>query len=200
MVLNPPAARLLVLIPPGDLPVVELAQHIGALAAPTGSAVLLVGRAADAERETETRRALAVLQSHTQTDAVPVSTRITRAPDWLAAVKQLRRPGDQVVVVGEQHAPAGALGLGRQPLAQALENQLHVPAHVVAEVVLPRERLSGWPATLLAWAANLGVIGLFFLLQAWLQATYPDGAGNTLLALSVIAEFALLGWMQQQRL
>ena len=200
MILNPPAARLLVLVPPGDLPVVELAQHIGALAAPARSAVLLVGRAADAERETETRRALAVLQSHTQTDGLPVSTRVTHAPDWVAAVKQLRRPGDQVVVFGEQVAPAGALGLGRQPLAQALESQLQVPAHVMGSVAVPRERLTGWRTTLLAWAANLGIVAGFFLLQAWIQATYPGAAGGTLLALSVIVEFALLGWMQQPRL
>ena len=36
---------------------------------------------------------VAVLQSHTQFDPVPVSTRVACVPDWLTAVKQLRRPG-----------------------------------------------------------------------------------------------------------
>lgn len=197
---HPPAARLLVLVPDGELPVVELAQRIWALAAAAGSAVLLVGLADGPEREAHTRRTLAVLQSHTQFDPVPVSTRVACVPDWVTAVKQLRRPGDQVVVVGEQEAPAGVWGWRRQPLAQALETQLRVPAQVVTDVALPAApRTSPWAAAA-RWALSLAVIALFFAVQAAVQAAMPDGSGSLVLALLVIVEFSLLYQLQQWRL
>jgi hypothetical protein len=200
-VMPPPlAARLMVLVPEGDLPIVELAQRIWALAREAGSAVLLVGLADSPERETERRKALAMLQSHTQYEAVPVSTRIAREPDWVAAVKRLRRPGDQVVVFADQQAPAGVWGLGHQPLAQALAAHLHVQAYVIADVTLPAARRPGPWATLAAWALSLAVVAGFFVLQAWVQAALPGGLGSTLLALSVIVEFGLLGILNQPRL
>lgn len=200
MTLTPPAARLLVLVPEGDLPMVELAQRIWALATAAGAAVLLVGLADSPEREPQTRRSLAVLQSHTQYETVPVSTRVACAPDWVGAVKQLRRPGDQVVVFAAQRAPAGWWGWGRQPLAQALEAQLHVPAYVVTDVAVPAARPNSRWAALQGWAVSLVVIGAFFALQAWIQATAPGGAGSVFLALTVLAEFGLLGLLNQQRL
>jgi len=197
MLITPPAARLMVLVPAGDLPVVELAQRIWALATDAGSAVLLVGLADSPEREPEARRNLAVLQSHTQYETVPVSTRIAHGGDWLAAVRLLKRPGDCVVCFADQQVPAGLWGY--QPLAHALQKQLQVPAVVLTDVWgldAPRP-YSRW-AEAAGWALCLAVIAAFFALQAWLTTAVPGGAGSVLLALSVVAEFSLLALTQRR--
>jgi len=196
--LSPPAARLMVLVPEGNLPVVALAQRIWALARAAGAAVLLVGLADRPEREPQARRQLAELQSHTQYDAVPVSTRVAHAADWVAAVRQLRRPGDQVVVLGEQRAPAGVGGWRTQPLARALQAQLQVPTLVVTDVALPAARRPRRSAAVLATAASLAVVGVFFGLQVWLTAAMPGGVGSLLQVVIVLAEFGLLARFAQR--
>lgn len=200
MLTTPPAARLLVLVPDGDLPVVELAQRIWALAAAAGSAVLLVGLAARPEREPQTRRNLALLQSHTRFDSVAVSTRVARVSDWVSAVKQLRRPGDCVVCFDNQQAPAGVWGWGHQPLSQALQAELDVPAYVVSDVPVPVGRGAGRLRQAAWLALSLALIVGFFALQAWIQAALSGGAATVLLLLSVITEFGLLGWCQPWRM
>lgn len=192
-----PIARLLVLVPDGDLPVVELAQRIWKLAAAAGSAVLLIGLAARPDLEPRTRRVLALLQSHTRYDPVPVSTRVALAADWVAAVKLLRRPGDCVVCFANQQVPAGMFGW--RPLSQALEAELHMPAYVVTDVPLPLERRAG-PFRRAAWfVLSLGIIAGFFGIQAWISQAAAGGAGTALLTLSVIAEFALIGLCHRWR-
>ena len=200
MLISPPAARLLVLVPEGDWPVVELAQRIWSLAAAAGAAVLLVGLADRPEREPQARRALALLQTHTRFDPVPVSTRIARVPDWIAAVKQLRRPGDCVVCFPTQEAPADGWGWRYQPLSRALEVQLKVPAYIVTDVPVPAERRTSRLREATWWGFSLVLIVAFLALQIWLQAFDPGGAGATLLVVSVIAEFLLLGRLNRWRL
>jgi hypothetical protein len=193
-----PAARLLVLVPPGEVPVVDLAERIWTLAAEAGAAVLLVGLARQPEQEPQVRRSLSLLETHTRFGEVPVSTRVARVRDWLAAVKQLRRPGDCVVCFPVQHAAAGAWGLRRQPLVHALRDELRVPAYEVTDVPLPHAGLGErWRATV-SLAVSLAIIAAFFVFQAWAQAI---PGGMLLVALSVVVEFALLAashtWQNQ---
>jgi hypothetical protein len=196
MLTTPPAARLLVLVPDGDLPVVELAQHIWALAAEAGSAVLLVGLPDRPEHEPQTRRALLVLQNHTRFEPVLVSTRIAHASNWLEAVKQVRRPGDCVVCFANQQAPAGTWGLRHQPLAEALQSRLHMCAHVFGDPRLPAGRRAGHLYQAAGLAFSLALIAAFFVLQAWIQSAVSGGAATALLLLSIVVEFGLLAWCQ----
>jgi hypothetical protein len=94
-----PAARLLVLVPEGDLPVVELAERVWRLAVAAGAAVLLVGLVRAPEQEPRVRLNLTLLESHIRYADVPVSTRVAQRQEWVAAVEQLRRRGDCVVVL-----------------------------------------------------------------------------------------------------
>ena len=183
------AARLLVLVPDGDLPIVELAERLWSLAGDTGAAVLLVGLAARPEQEPGVRRSLTLLETHTRFGDVPVSMRVARGRDWVAAVRQLRRPGDCVVCFADQRAPAGAWGLSHQPLIRALRESLGISAHEVTDVSLPR-RAQGqrWRAAT-GLAFSLAVIAGFFVFQAWAQSI---PGGTLLVALSMVVEFSLL--------
>ncbi len=200
MVTTPPAARMLVLVPDGDLPMVELAQRIWKLAAAAGSAVLLIGLAARPDLEPRTRRALALLQTHTRFDPVPVSTRVARSADWVAAVRVLRRPGDTVVCFASQQVPAGMFGWRWRPLSQALEAELKMPAYVVTDVALPVERHAGRLRRAAWLVLSLGLVAAFFVLQAWIVQAAAGATGSVLLPLSVIAEFTLIGLCQRWRL
>jgi hypothetical protein len=186
----PPVSRLLVLVPDGPLPILELAQRLWHLAAPAGWAVMLLGLAPAPERELPLRRALALLGAHTRHDPVAVSTRVVVAPDWLAALRALWRPGDLVVCFdGQPLRP-----YGRQPaLPSAVQAALDVPVYVLEDAAP-----AAWPRRFRAarawlWTlSSLVVILAFFVVQAWIQQWAPAGA-TPLLGLSVLFEFGLLG-------
>jgi len=191
----PPVSRLLMLVPDGPLPTLELAQRLWHLAAPGGWTVLLLGLVAAPERELPLRRALALLGAHTRHGPVAVSTRVVVAADWLAALRLLWRPGDLVVCFDGQ--PLQPRQRRQPPLPGAVQAALDVPVYVLAEA-LPMAGPSG-PAAARAWLwtlASLAVIAGFFVLQAWIQQHAP-GVASPLLGLSVLFEFGLLGIVYQ---
>jgi hypothetical protein len=187
----PPISRLLVLVPDGPLPTLELAQRLWHLAAPGGWAVLLLGLVAAPERELPLRRALALLGAHTRHDPVAVSTRVVVGPDWLAALRALWRPGDLVVCFnGQTVRPHGR---SQAALPSAVQAALDAPVYVLGDsppAPWPRQAHAarGWLWTL----CSLAVIAGFFVLQAWIQQAAPAVAGP-LLGLSVLFEFGVLG-------
>jgi hypothetical protein len=204
MLSTPPAARLLVLVPEGDLPLIELAQRIWGLAAEAGAAVLLVGLAGSPEREPRTRRTLAVLATHVRFETVPVSTRVARVSNWLAAVKQLWRPGDRVVCFADEVVAVGPLGWRTQPLDEALQAQLRLAPFVIRDAGGVPLHAAGRPAgrwrQAAWWAASLALVALFLSLQAWLVTTITGRMGNVLLVVTVVGEFVLLDALYQWRL
>jgi hypothetical protein len=185
----PPVRRLLVLVPDGPLPALELAQRLWHLAAPAGWAVLLLGLAAAPERELPLRRALALLGAQTRHDPVAVSTSVVVAQDWLSALRPLWCPGDLVVCFGDQPLRPP----GRQPaLPGAVRGALDVPVYVLDDAPSPQWPGRGRRARAWVWAlCSLAVIAGFFALQAWIQHLIPAGA-EPLLGLSVLLEFGLL--------
>ncbi|MCC6192430.1 MAG: hypothetical protein IT318_25655 [Anaerolineales bacterium] len=192
----PSVGRLLVLVPNGPLPVVELAQRVWHLAAPAGWAVLLLGLAEDPEREPALRRTLALLAAHTRHDPVAVSTRVAVAVDWLAALRPVWRPGDLIVCFDGQ-ARRGWLGSPRA-LSEVIQATLEAPVYVLPDGPRPGQGRWRQAAAQWAWVAlNLAVIAGFFELQTWIQQVAAGGAALALLSLSVVVEFALLGLVHQ---
>jgi hypothetical protein len=203
MLSTPPAARLLVLVPEGDLPLIELAQRIWGLAAQAGAAVLLVGLARSPERESQTRRTLALLATHVRFESVPVSTRVARVPDWLAAVRQLWRPGDQVVCFPDEVVPAGrwrVLAWRTQPLDEALQAQFRQAPYVLGGMSVAAARRAARLRGAAWWVVSLAVVALIFGLQAWAVTALPGGAGTALAAIAVLVEFALLSGLHHWRM
>ena len=93
----------------------------------------------------------------------------------------------------------GVLGWGNKPLAQALDEQLNVPAYIISDVALPRVSVEPRWASAARWAASLFIILLGFAFMAWLQATVPGNGATSLQVLAVIGEFYLLARLQQRR-
>jgi hypothetical protein len=187
----PPVRRLLVLVPEGDLPALELARRVWDLAAPAELDVLFVARARPGEAQGETRRRLAELGALTRSGTTHVSTQLSTGRGWPQIVRRLRTPGDLVVVLAGHSVPGA--GLWRQPLDQALEAELAAPLYV-----LP---LPGWPASrwrlserLAAFASlsgGLAVIAAFFVLQVRIVQAAPASLREVLLGLAVLLEFGM---------
>jgi hypothetical protein len=186
----PAAQRLVVLVPDAMVDEAHLAAFIWALAAPQGLEVLLLGTPRRLDEQYRARRRLASIAAITRDDHVRVSSELISDKGWLAAVRQVWRPGDLVVCHAEL---TSARGLRRRPLAPALVQALQGPVYVAAGLYpdLPHER-RGWLAQASAWLPPVAIILGFLALQARLTAATSGGVQTVLLALSVMAEFALI--------
>lgn len=189
-----PVRRLLVLVPPEAGRDAELAEQAWRLAVPEGLPVVLVGLAHDGESEAQRRRQLAGLAALTRDEGVAVTTSLALEPSWVAAVRRRWQPGDLIVCFAGQRAPHGWLGLGRQPLAQALQTALPAPLHQ-AELAqaAPDSRHRVRPmAGALALVAALAVIAGCFLVQVQVVNLANGLLESGLLAVSVAVEFGML--------
>ncbi len=190
-----PVRRLLVLVPQDAGLDAELAQRAWRLASPTGLPVVLVGLAHDSASEAQRRRQLASLAALTRGEGVVVTITLALEPSWLRAVQRLWQPGDLVVCFSGQVAAAGWLGLGRQPLLQALQAALRAPlyqARLSGEAPAAR-RLAGPLAQALAVLGALAIIAGFFWVQVQVEQLAPGATESWLLLLTVIAEFSVIG-------
>lgn len=194
---RPPAGaalvkRLLVLVPPEAGQDAELAAQAWRLASPAGVPVVLVGLAHDAASEAQRRRQLASLAALTRDETVPVTTRLELAPNWLAAVRRLWRPGDLLLCFSGQLDFGGWLGRRGRPLADALRAALGAP---LIEAELPAA--SAWPRRPQALATPVALLAAFLVIAGffWLQA-YIVGLASPLEAVlllgSVVVEFVML--------
>ncbi len=191
--------RLLVLVPQDAGLDAELAERAWRLASPTGLPVALVGLAHDSASEAQRRRQLASLAALTRDEGVPVTITLALEPTWLRAVQRLWRPGDLVVCFSGQMAAAGWLGLGRQPLLQALQAAMRAPLYQarLSDEAPASRRPASVPAQALAVLGAVAIIAGFFWVQVGLLA--QGAAQSLLLLLTVIAEFALI-WLYGQLL
>jgi hypothetical protein len=183
-----PARRLLVLVPGLPLDEPGLARQAVLLAAPRALRIVFVGLAHAAAEEAALRRRLAGLAALARADQQPVDTLLSTDRQWLAAVRAVRQPGDEVACLAGQTT----FGWGRRrPLAIALAAVLRVVVHELDGLALPVP-IARRRTAVGAVAGFAALVGLFLWLQIQAVAL-PAGAiqGVFLIAL-VIAEFALI--------
>jgi hypothetical protein len=188
----PPARRLVVLVPDADVDESALAARIWSLAEPRQLEVLFLGTTRQAAEEFRARRRLALIAALTRDRTLRVDSTLALGAGWLEATRSVYEPGDLIVshaeLVSRRH-------LRSTPLAQTLLATVKAPVYVLAGFYpeLPQEA-PAWLLRLAAWLPPLGLLAVFFAVQARL-ARSSDWPQTALLYLSIVAEFVLiLAW------
>ena len=181
--------RLLVLVPETLVEEAELARQVWVLASARRLPVVFVGRAGSPAREDRMRWRLASLAALTRDDHVRVTTHITSS-DWGTTLRTLREPGDAIVCHAEQ---TGRQRMRRGPLSDQLARALREPIHVLEGLCAPSEpRALNVGRRMVFWTGVAALVLVFFAIQAALEGLPQDWLQLTLLALTVLGEFALV--------
>lgn len=186
----PPARRLVVLVPDGNVDESGLAACIWSLASPRGLEVLLLGTLRRPQEQFRARRRLVAIGAITRDDTVHVDIELLLDQGWQQAVRRVWRPGDLIVCHSELMVAAG---LGRRPLSQALLHSLAAPVYVVSGFYpdLPDERVSGL-VRLGAWIPPVAIVLAFLGLQMRLTEATTGTLQTVMLIFTVLVEFILI--------
>ncbi len=191
-----PARRLVVLVPDADVDEAGMAAHIWRLASPAQMDVLFLGLMRAPREEAYARRRLASLAAITRDPALHVESRLSRAGDWLAAVRSVAHADDLIVCPTELRTR----GLRPAPVAERLLAASAARVYGLAGFypALRTER-PAWVQALTAWVPALAILAAFFVLQANLVQATTGALQTVLLMLTVGVEFLLISaWEQSQ--
>lgn len=180
--------RLVVLIPNLDIDEADIAREIWNLAFPPGLTVLFLGLCPNVNEEPRVRRRLATLAALTRDQRVSVEIQLEFGRNWIKKLKTVLKAGDMVVCHAEQQA-----GIWRQPLELALSH-LNIPILTLKGFVPSMyESSSTFLRELVFWSVSIAVLFVFFLSQIRILRISEEWAKDTLLSLSILIEFGLLG-------
>ena len=188
----PPARRLVVLIPDVSTDESELARRIWSLASPRGLEVLYLGLCRDPYREPRARRRLASLAAMTRDDWAHVETRLALGGDWVRTVQAAYRSGDLIVCHAEQ--TVSAWRFAHKPLSHAMLSALNSPVYVLSGFYPEKSpEQPNSTARILSWIIPVTIVAGFFWIQVRIEQLPKDWAHTTLLCISVLVEYALIG-------
>jgi hypothetical protein len=184
--------RLGVLVPTFPLDEAALARVVAGRAGARALSVLYLGLARDAAGEAALRRRLATLAALTRTDQLAVDTHLAAEPDWVAAIRAARLPGDELACLPGQ----SALGWGRRrALSVALAAALGLVVHELAGVPATIPAVTPRRATLGAGLGFVTLVLIFFWIQVQAGRLPAGPVQAVFLTGLVLAEFALIaGW------
>lgn len=188
----PPARRLLVLISDVNTDEAELARRIWSLASPRGLEVLYLGLCRDSYQEPRARRRLASLAAMTRDDWAHVETRLELGQDWVWAVKAAYRADDLIVCHARQSV--SAWGFVRKPLSHVILSALNSAVYVLSGFY--PETSPDQPnsmAQFISWAIPIIIVAGFSWIQIRIEQLPKDWAHTTLLCISVVVEYSLIG-------
>jgi hypothetical protein len=159
----PECARLVVLIPTGEIQETRLIQQVWRLASPRSVPILMLGITRDYETETGLMRRLATLAAFTRDRFVKVETRILHTANWVSALREITQPGDVILCNAEQDIAKGLFQV--QPLSEVLPQSIRSPIYVLSgfctkeprRISEPLKQVLGWIILPLLLAGFIGL-------------------------------------------
>jgi hypothetical protein len=115
-----------------------------------------------------------------------VDVKVEHGTNWLEAVKHTYKTGDVIVCFTEQRT-----GLLHKPLSQILESNFNATVYILSSFISEKSGRSRM-SRVGEWAAVIGIILCFGILQANIVQLQEGWAQNILLILSTISEFWLI--------
>ena len=181
-----PARRLMVLVPDLASDYTPIIHRIWELATTLHAPVLLLSFCKNPTQEPSLRRELITLSAMIQAGGVHVAVNIEIATNWVEVVKRNYLTGDVVVCFAEQRA-----GLLHKPLSQILQSDLKIPVYILFGLYPPKPK-SDLLSQVAAWLGSIGILMGFFILQVHITQLSKGGMQSILLILSIIPEFWLI--------
>jgi hypothetical protein len=181
-----PTQRLIVLVPAGEVDEHALARRVWELAASSGLSVLYLALSPDADQVSTQCLRLVNLAALTSYPRVRADTNVHSEKNWSKVLRRTLQPGDLLVCLAADRTPGI---FQRQALAKRLAVELSVTVYQLGGLqVKPAPSSHHWLKDVLAWAASITLIALFFWLQVWIDPTSARPQATFLLYLSILVE------------
>lgn len=180
--------RMIVLVPPGT-ECASLTRRICKIAHETNSDVLLLGLSKDTSQEFALQRELITASAMIHDAKVFAEMKIEIGTDWLTVVRRHYRIGDTIVCIMDP-----TIGIRRKPLSQILESTFQAPIYVLTDAKPPKVS-SPVLSQVIAWSGVIGIIVVFFILQAQIIGL-PDNWSKTVLSVLMLVPelLSILFW------
>jgi hypothetical protein len=176
--------RLVVLVSP-EMDCVGVTRRICKIAHETHSDILLLGLYKDHTQEFSLQRELITASALIRNTKIYVEIMLQLGTDWLDAVKQQYQEGDRIVCISDQ-----SVGIRHKPLTQILETNFRAPIYLLSDAK-PQQNRTGVISQLFVWSGLIGIIILFFILQAQLVGL-PDSLSKTVFSVLLLIPEILL--------
>ncbi len=177
--LSPERSRRMIVLVPPDTECTSLTRRICKIAEETNSDILLLGLYKNAAQELALQRELVTASALIRDAKLFVEMSIEVGTDWLAAVRRNYQAGDTIVCIADQ-----AIGIRCIPLSQMLESTFQAPLYILTEGNPKKPPLSTL-SQIFAWSGFVGIVVVFFVLQAQIIAL-PDNWTKTFLSVLLL--------------
>ncbi|HMB23582.1 MAG: hypothetical protein ACM33V_05095 [Chloroflexota bacterium] len=182
----------LIVLVPANIDFNNAAQRIWTLAQTGGMQIRLIGLCKDMIGEAKLRRELIAAAARLQDGRTCAEVKVVAGSNWVEAVKPNFETGDVIVCFAEHQA-----GLLQRPLSQILTANFQTTVYILSGLTSQKPR-SNRLLQISTWLGSVATIVAFGILQAKI-VQLPQGAlQTTLLILSLIPEFWLIGTLSSQ--
>ena len=187
-----PAARLIILIPDMEWDYIPALRRIWELANTRGAAVLFLSLYTNTWQELSLRRALVTMSAMLQDSGLSVEICLEHGTNWVELVRRKHQSSDTIICfAGERTGPL------HQPLSQVLLSSLKIPVYILPSPSLTKSR-SKRHSQAVVWLGFIGIIVSFFIMQINIVQLPTGIFQNILLLLSIIPEYWLILFWNNQ--
>lgn len=192
--LEPPAPRLVVIIPEDLADSIDLAKRIYGMAQAGRYEVVYLALLSHPENLLALERSLAALRAITSADGIPVSSHIAPSTAWEKPLRELVRPGDALVCTAEQRVARGLTN--SEPIQAVLERSFQSTVIVISGYYRPAVfRAKRLLLNLVLWAGFAAIVAGFTLLEIQLDQAVHGAARTVILLMLVSIEIgAVYAW------
>jgi hypothetical protein len=180
--------RLIVLVPDCLAGSLDMARKVYSIAQSEDRDVLYLTLVDDDEKMIAVSRSMATMKAVTAGQWLVVNSRLTGTGHWLAALREIYRPGDMIVCHEEQSVKDGFLRT--QPVSEFLRATLKAPVRIISGFYHPQKvQAVQWLRGLLFWLGCLVILAGFTLLEIRLDQATAGAAHTWLLMVALVFEF-----------
>jgi hypothetical protein len=186
--------RLIVLVPQGLAGNSDLARKVFWIAIREHCDVLYLVFVDHEDEKLGVLRSMATMKALTADANLVASSKLTHSDTWLAALREIYRPGDQIVCHDEQYIRTGFLKTIQ--IHEAIADSFAAPIHSLSGFYHPWRQLSRkWLFGILFWLGCLVILSLFSMLEFQIDQTIQGLARSILIFIALVAEFgAFWAW------
>ena len=197
MVLNDTAQnpkRMIVLLPECLANDIDLAREIHLMAFQSQCSVLYLTLLSNNDRMLSVSRNMVTFKALTSGNEVLVQSKLVDRSRWLKALRDISKPGDQIICHEEQCVSSGFLRT--VPMRDFLCHEFTAPIVALSGYYHPQSiQLKQWVSSLLTWAGFFLILGMFTFWEIQMGNQLSGSNSKLLFLILLLVEFgAIYAW------
>lgn len=176
--------RLIFLVPDCLVSNIELMNKIYQMAARDQREMFYLALVDGSTKMLAATRSVATLKALVSDGRFNAASQVVEASRWMAALREIYRPGDMVVCLTEQQVRSGLFRT--VPASDVVRDELQAPVRTLSGFYHPEQvQIGQWLGKAAYWAGLLAIVGVFFFLEVRLEQTV-FGVARTLLLIVLL--------------